>query len=119
MADFFHDAQLGGVRGAVALQGNAQQEVAVLGHDVHQHRDYLRRRLIPVLVVDVLVVVPAADAGAGLPGKLLDGVGCAALHVPEDGLFLPGCQYLACKDHVVPAVVAVGQDLQTGIGDGP
>ena len=70
--------------------------------------------------------MPAADAGAGLPGELLDGVGSAALHIPEQGLLLPVRQHLAGEDDLglaaVPgraAVVAVREDLEAGVRDGP
>ena len=44
--------------------------------------------------------MPAADAGAGLPGEVLTAVGDAALHVPEHGLLVGVVEDLAGDDHL-------------------
>ena len=70
------------VDGAVAAHRDREQQVAVLRDNVDQHVDHLLGTLVAIVAVDVHVVVPRADAGAGLPVFVLYAVGYAALHVP-------------------------------------
>ena len=73
--------------------------------------------LVPALLVELGVVVPVAQTVAALPGTLDDGVGCAALHVPHEGLLLLLAENLA-EDHLFALVVELGSDLQTHVADG-
>ena len=70
--------------------------------------------------------MPFANAGAGLPGQLLDIVRRSALHIPEERLLLPVIQDLSGEDDLVlaavqrrAAIVTVCQNLQAGVADRP
>ena len=101
-----------------APQGDTQQQRAVLAHDVHQHLHHLRGRLVSIAVIEGAVVVPAAQAGAGLPGLGLRLVGYASLHVPHHGFFVPFLQYLA-RHHGAHLSLVVLEALVVYVGQYP
>ena len=94
------EPQLVVVWAAVALQGDVQEQVAVLANDVDQFLDHGVRGAVG----RAAVVMPVADAGVGLPGIGLDGVGAAAFEIVHQVLVeLPrrmGVIDLGVVDHV-------------------
>ena len=96
------------VDGAVAFNGYAEQQVAVFRYDVHQHVYHLGGTLVAAVVVCALVVMPVADAGAGLPVFLLNPVGNAALHIPKHVVFLFCGKLFSCNHYIRYASVQAG-----------
>src|SRR5690349_10185586 len=82
-------------------------------------------RLVAFAVRSTALVMPPANAGAGLPGQRLNVVALPPLYVPYHGLTLLLIQYLTI-DHCPQTTMVLGAfvvqmrcNAQTGIGDGP
>ena len=105
------------VIGAVGTKRYVEQQVAVLGDDVHKLLHEVGGGAVAALV-GACVVVPVADAVARLPGELHHLVGGTALHIPRESLLLVVVEYLA-EDHAarVP-VVDVGGNLEAAVAQG-
>src|ERR1035441_10173277 len=105
--DFFHRLEFFVVRLAAVGQRNVEHQVAVAADDVaHQVHD-----VFAGLVFLALLVVPAADAGVGLPGIGQDVAGHAAFDVERAGSLFAILLGLAGIDAGGHLVVVVGDQF--------
>src|SRR5205085_5436799 len=97
------------VDGAVAADGDGEEEVAVFGDDVGEALHDLLGGLVIAAFVGSAVVMPAADAGAGLPGHGADALDEAAFDILDDAVALIGRELLGGEHALDAAVPALGR----------
>jgi len=120
----FEKGELILVDGAVAADGDGEEQVTVFADHVDEGVDDGARGLVGVAVEDGAFVVPVADAGVGLPGVRQDVFGATAFDVEGDGAGVIGFEIFAVDDALERtvagdgAVVEVGGGVETGLAEG-
>ncbi len=89
----------------VVAHRHAQHQVSVLADDVCQHRHDGGGSFVLVLLEDLAVVVPLADAGVRLPRERENGLGFAALDVIKHGSALEFIELFEIYHRLVAAML--------------
>ena len=103
------------VVGTIGSQGDTQQQITILRHDINQLLYHSLGTLILIFLIDTRLIVPVTNTVTRLPRLRYEFIGRTALHIPCQGFLLVFAQNLSKYYALRVLIIKMCSNLQSAI----